>query len=401
MPVCSRTGTLFIAPSICCMNTSQSRSNKLNANLSDTWREKKQHKTNKKHKHKPLFPDLHINAIRCFPLAFLFTVLESKCRQWVKITLHYNQSTCCCLSNRFFPSRKSTSVKSDFTIWVQAWFCSQSFPQSQWNVAFHSYYLWSSVEVIPPPPRLYQLYQSDIPPNILALIWSSLNSYWTLLHRGERQVPLVSETFMISSKNSSVICVTLEVCRLTNTKRASATVQCLLKDAWSNDSCFPVNKASKLHDAQCSDTQLDCLACRIGFLFVLEPHSDPLHLSQTIDPARLHSVGFFYSVHLPANSSCLYLLFLYPSTSGHQSNTQLQNKNKRSCFCTKNLKCETTEESTHAHEKDKVIKSLSQAREKSNSPLVKTQTKALNHLDYINITYYRVFDDTCVSTVCS
>lgn len=40
MPVCSRTGTLLIAPSIFCMNTSQSRSNRLKANLSDTWEEK-------------------------------------------------------------------------------------------------------------------------------------------------------------------------------------------------------------------------------------------------------------------------------------------------------------------------------------------------------------------------
>ncbi len=38
MPVCSRTGTLLIAPSICCMNTSQYRSNRLKANLSDTWK---------------------------------------------------------------------------------------------------------------------------------------------------------------------------------------------------------------------------------------------------------------------------------------------------------------------------------------------------------------------------
>lgn len=37
MPVCSRTGTLLTAPSMCCMNTSQSRSNRLKANLSDTW----------------------------------------------------------------------------------------------------------------------------------------------------------------------------------------------------------------------------------------------------------------------------------------------------------------------------------------------------------------------------
>lgn len=45
MPVCSRTGTLLIAPSICCMKTSQSRSNKLNANLSDTWGIKYKHVT--------------------------------------------------------------------------------------------------------------------------------------------------------------------------------------------------------------------------------------------------------------------------------------------------------------------------------------------------------------------
>ena len=36
IPVFSRSGTLFMAPSICCMNTSQSRSNRLKANLSDT-----------------------------------------------------------------------------------------------------------------------------------------------------------------------------------------------------------------------------------------------------------------------------------------------------------------------------------------------------------------------------
>lgn len=36
MPVCSRAGTLLTAPSMCCMNTSQSRSNRLKANLSDT-----------------------------------------------------------------------------------------------------------------------------------------------------------------------------------------------------------------------------------------------------------------------------------------------------------------------------------------------------------------------------
>lgn len=44
MPVCSRLGTLLIAPSICCMNTSQSRSNKLKANLSDTWDRKHNNK---------------------------------------------------------------------------------------------------------------------------------------------------------------------------------------------------------------------------------------------------------------------------------------------------------------------------------------------------------------------
>ncbi len=37
MPVCSRTGSLLIAPSILFMNTSQSSSNRLKANLSDTW----------------------------------------------------------------------------------------------------------------------------------------------------------------------------------------------------------------------------------------------------------------------------------------------------------------------------------------------------------------------------
>ncbi len=38
IPVCSRAGTLFTAPSMCCIKTSQSRSNKLKANLSDTCR---------------------------------------------------------------------------------------------------------------------------------------------------------------------------------------------------------------------------------------------------------------------------------------------------------------------------------------------------------------------------
>jgi hypothetical protein len=37
MPVCSRAGTLFMAPSIFAENTSQSRSKRLKANLSDTW----------------------------------------------------------------------------------------------------------------------------------------------------------------------------------------------------------------------------------------------------------------------------------------------------------------------------------------------------------------------------
>lgn len=38
IPVCSRAGTRFTAPSMCCIKTSQSRSNKLKANLSDTCR---------------------------------------------------------------------------------------------------------------------------------------------------------------------------------------------------------------------------------------------------------------------------------------------------------------------------------------------------------------------------
>jgi len=42
IPVCSRAGTLLTAPSMCCIKTSQSRSNKLKANLSDTYRFREQ-----------------------------------------------------------------------------------------------------------------------------------------------------------------------------------------------------------------------------------------------------------------------------------------------------------------------------------------------------------------------
>ena len=72
MPVCSSAGTLLTAPSMCCMNTSQSRSNRLKANLSDTCKDTSQqwahHDT---HTHleistSPLHPvpPSHLGAIR-------------------------------------------------------------------------------------------------------------------------------------------------------------------------------------------------------------------------------------------------------------------------------------------------------------------------------------------------
>lgn len=38
MPVLSSTGTLLMAPWMCCIKTSQSKSKRLKANFSDTWR---------------------------------------------------------------------------------------------------------------------------------------------------------------------------------------------------------------------------------------------------------------------------------------------------------------------------------------------------------------------------